>query len=338
MADLVLSKEDEELYDRQIRVWGVDAQVAIKEARVGVAIECERTESGAKATVAAELAKNLCLAGVGHLTLFFYATASSSPSGGENLSFLGKSIEEIKGNLGEMNPSVKIGVASGTLGGIAESLREAKLAIAFGRSLGTACEATEALASGTQASTIFAAGVRGGCGYAFLRKSPSVPTISVADALMFPVNHLPRRVNKLYCVLKVARAYEGRAGRALAMEDCDAMVDIWDREYGEERHKPPRDLFLNYLETISEMPAVSAVVGGSLAQEVIKQISGKGEVMNNFYLFSAYGSKDSGEAKVELIMEKPAPPPPVEPKPQAICEDLDQDPTPAQDDGEIEIL
>ena len=28
MADLVLSKEDEELYDRQIRVWGVDACMA----------------------------------------------------------------------------------------------------------------------------------------------------------------------------------------------------------------------------------------------------------------------------------------------------------------------
>ena len=49
------------------------------------------------------------------------------------------------------------------------------------------------------------------------------------------------------------------------------------------------------------MPAVSAVVGGSLAQEVIKSISGKGQLMDNFYLFSAYGSQDSGEAKVELI-------------------------------------
>ena len=52
------------------------------------------------------------------------------------------------------------------------------------------------------------------------------------------------------------------------------------------------------------MPAVSAVVGGSLAQEVIKAISGKGQLMNNFYLFSAYGSQDSGEAKVECILPK----------------------------------
>ncbi len=53
------------------------------------------------------------------------------------------------------------------------------------------------------------------------------------------------------------------------------------------------------------MAAVSSIVGGSLAQEVIKAISGKGTLMDNFYLFSAYGSPDSGEAKVERVAAQP---------------------------------
>jgi ubiquitin-like 1-activating enzyme E1 A len=56
----MISEADLELYDRQIRVWGVDAQQRLRNARVLVA-----GVDGA----AAELCKNLVLAGIGSLTL-----------------------------------------------------------------------------------------------------------------------------------------------------------------------------------------------------------------------------------------------------------------------------
>ena len=113
----------------------------------------------------------------------------------------------------------------------------------------------------------------------------------------------------MYGVLRAALAFERSeqaGGRAPGAADLDAVAELSQSEISLERHRPPLDLLRNYLETQAEMPAVSAVVGGSLAQEVIKAISGKGELMDNFYFFSAYGSPDSGEAKVELIRPKEA--------------------------------
>lgn len=55
-----LSKEERELYDRQIRLWGLDGQNTLRNARI-LLLGFE--------SVAVEVVKNLCLAGVGALTL-----------------------------------------------------------------------------------------------------------------------------------------------------------------------------------------------------------------------------------------------------------------------------
>lgn len=55
-----LSKEERELYDRQIRLWGLEGQSRLRNARILVV--------GFEA-VAVEIVKNLCLAGVGSITL-----------------------------------------------------------------------------------------------------------------------------------------------------------------------------------------------------------------------------------------------------------------------------
>lgn len=55
-----ISKDERELYDRQIRLWGLEGQNRLRKSRILV------LGTGA---VAVELVKNLCLAGVGALTL-----------------------------------------------------------------------------------------------------------------------------------------------------------------------------------------------------------------------------------------------------------------------------
>lgn len=57
---MCLSKDERELYDRQIRLWGLEGQSRLRNARILLL--------GFEA-VAVEVAKNLCLAGVGAITL-----------------------------------------------------------------------------------------------------------------------------------------------------------------------------------------------------------------------------------------------------------------------------
>lgn len=67
-----LSKEERELYDRQIRLWGLEGQNTLRNARI-LLIGFE--------SVAVEVVKNLCLAGVGALTLQSSRTLDSEDLG-----------------------------------------------------------------------------------------------------------------------------------------------------------------------------------------------------------------------------------------------------------------
>lgn len=59
-SSVVLSAEERAIYDRQLRVWGLDAQRRLREGRV-LLVGCNG--------LATEIAKNIVLSGVGHLTL-----------------------------------------------------------------------------------------------------------------------------------------------------------------------------------------------------------------------------------------------------------------------------
>lgn len=56
-----LTEDEAKVYDRQLRVWGVEAQQRIKGAKILL--------YGRVNAMAAEIAKNLALAGIGHLAL-----------------------------------------------------------------------------------------------------------------------------------------------------------------------------------------------------------------------------------------------------------------------------
>lgn len=71
MADAQLTDKEAEIYDRQIRLWGVDAQRRMRSSRVLV--------SGLGA-LGAELAKNLVLAGI-NVTLHDTVVATAADVG-----------------------------------------------------------------------------------------------------------------------------------------------------------------------------------------------------------------------------------------------------------------
>ena len=67
-----------------------------------------------------------------------------------------------------------------------------------------------------------------------------------------PAEDLPRRVNKMYGVLRAALAFERSeqaGGRAPGAADLDAVAELSQSEISLERHRPPLDLLRNYLET-----------------------------------------------------------------------------------------
>merc|ERR1711904_720451 len=76
-----LSKEEDDMYDRQIRVWGVDTQCAIRNAKVGVVVVCDSEEEeglDVQHVAAAELVKNLALAGIGALKICYYLASDKA--------------------------------------------------------------------------------------------------------------------------------------------------------------------------------------------------------------------------------------------------------------------
>ncbi|CAI9773828.1 unnamed protein product [Fraxinus pennsylvanica] len=108
-----LTEQETTLYDRQIRVWGVDTQRRLSKSRVFV--------SGIKGTVV-EFCKNIVLAGVGSLTVNDDRTVTEELLSAnflippdENV-YSGKSIAELCcDSLKDFNPMVRVSVQKGDL-------------------------------------------------------------------------------------------------------------------------------------------------------------------------------------------------------------------------------
>ncbi|GAB0493182.1 hypothetical protein MMPV_004457 [Pyropia vietnamensis] len=94
----VLTSEEAAVYDRQIRLWGLEAQQRLSAARLLLV-------GTLPSHLGAELAKNLVLAGIARLTLCpFPSSAASTPS------FLGATPDAFVAALSEMNPHVAVEV------------------------------------------------------------------------------------------------------------------------------------------------------------------------------------------------------------------------------------
>lgn len=86
-----------------------------------------------------------------------------------------------------------------------------------------------------------------------------------------------------------AARYEQQHGRFPAAADAHALRDAWAAEAaaaGVPADALPGEQLDAYSAAPGDMPAINAVVGGVLANELIKALGGKGEPINNFFLFS----------------------------------------------------
>ncbi|KAJ6375355.1 hypothetical protein OIU77_000352 [Salix suchowensis] len=305
-----LTEQETALYDRQIRVWGADAQRRLSKSHILV--------YGMKGTIA-EFCKNIVLAGVGSLTLVDDRDVSEEAL---SANFLippdesvcrGKTLAELCcDSLREFNPMVRVSVEKGDLASLgAEFFDKFDVVVISCCSLATKKLINEKCRKLSKRVSFYTVDCRDCCGeifvdlqkYNYAKKKTDGTTESelqypsFQEAISVPWKSLRPKVSKLYFAMRVIERFEEaekRKPREISIEDLPAVLklkkELCEEQSLNESHIP--DTLLERLVMgAKEFPPVCAIIGGTLGQEVIKAISSKGDPLKNFFFFDATDGK-----------------------------------------------
>lgn len=305
-----LTEQETAIYDRQIRVWGVDAQRRLSKSHVFV--------SGLKGTCV-EFCKNIVLAGVGSLTLnddrlvteeLLLANFLIPPD--EN-AFRGKSVAELCcDSLKDFNPMVSVSVEKGALSNFdADFFQKFDVVVVSCCSLLTKKSVNAKCHKSPKRVAFYSVECRDSCGeifvdlqkYSYCKKKNeetmecTLQYPSFEEAIAVPWRSLPKRMSKLYFAMRVIERFEELEGRNPGETSADDLPNVQKlRKELCEAHclnesQIPDSLLQRLIASRSEFPPVCAIIGGILGQEVIKAISGKGDPLKNFFFFDAMDGK-----------------------------------------------
>ncbi|XP_075265463.1 SUMO-activating enzyme subunit 1-like [Convolutriloba macropyga] len=299
-----LTEAEAAVYDRQLRVWGVETQKRLNNSRVLVAGMCG---------LSAETCKNIILAGVGSLTLMDSTPSTARKPG----NFLvpadcdpASSVAEVSAaTLRDMNPLVAVKVAEGMPEDVQSSdglagydvvvLLDAPLRVQIAWDewttergaaffTGSVCGPFAHFFTNLHSHTFTAAG-NSGDGPVEKR---AMQFCSLTKALGADWGCTRRRCHKMYYQLAAASSFEMENARAPKPSDHERLCDI-ATAMAEKGNKTLQSTataegLRDYLAAgaFPQAAPVSAVAGGVLAQEVLKGVSQKGEPVGNFFFFS----------------------------------------------------
>lgn len=348
-ADGDLTDEQRAVYDRQLRVWGVEAQRRLGQSKFFVA---------GLSGLCAEACKNVVLAGIGHMTLFEDGVLAKNAHPGNFLAHAGladhsgdrdtlTAAEATAATLREMNPFAVVEVVSGTGGGdgagnntfntyndfvgVTEGmLRTMDVVLLCGASL-RARERIGDLARSANAS-IFAGAVRGYAAdfiadlgpnfehvvetvksctdgtFEKVKEQKSTTFVPLKTALMCSWKDLAvcreggmRRVNRLAAAAIAVAHFERRNGRVPNKNgdsDINSLIDLipgLEREAGVKPGWFKPETLSEYVGTTEEAPAVAAIIGGVLAQEMLRAVTHVGEPVRNGFFFGMEGGQGTCE-------------------------------------------
>ncbi|XWS51436.1 hypothetical protein CRYUN_Cryun12cG0176500 [Craigia yunnanensis] len=305
-----LTEQETALYDRQIRVWGADAQRRLSKSHILV--------YGIKGTVA-EFCKNIVLAGVGSVTLVDDRVVTEEALSAnflilpdENL-YHGKTLDEVCcDSLKEFNPMVHVSVEKGDISTFGVEFYEKFDAVVISCcSLAKKKLINQECRKLSKRVAFYTVDCRGSCGEIFVdlqdykySKIKLEETIecqleypSFEEAISVPWRALPRRVSKLYFAMRVIELFEDVEGcnpGETSIADLPGVLKL-RKELCEtnslSESQIPDALLERLLIGTKEYPPVCAIIGGILGQEVIKAISGKGDPLKNFFFFDAMDGK-----------------------------------------------
>ncbi|ONK77810.1 uncharacterized protein A4U43_C02F10930 [Asparagus officinalis] len=316
-----LSAQETALYDRQIRVWGVDAQKRLSKTHVLV--------NGLNGT-AVEFCKNIVLAGVGSLTIMDDRIVTEDAL---NANFLippdavkdeGSSLAELCcDSLKEFNPMVHVSVERGDLTQLDDEFFDKFDVVVVSccpfnnkKLINDKCRKRQKRVG------FYSVDCRGSCGeifvdlqdYSYEQKKTDCKSgchlqyPSFEAAISVPWRDLPRKVSKLYFALRVIEKFElceGRNPGDTSTSDLPVVLKLrkesCDAQSLNETHIPTGLLERLLAAGAKEHPPLCAILGGILGQEVIKAVSGKGDPLKNFFYFDVADGKG--------VIEDISPPP-----------------------------
>lgn len=307
-----LTAQETALYDRQIRVWGVDAQKRLSKAHVLVC--------GMNGTTI-EFCKNIVLAGVGSLSLMddhivteddlsanFLIPPDESIYGGRSRA------EVCCDSLKDFNPMVRVSVEKGDPSLIdGEFLDKFDIVVVSRASLKTKLFINDNCRKRSKRIAFYSIDCKDSCGeifvdlqkHSYVQKKPGGETEqqeltypSLQEAISVSWNDLPRKTTKLYFAMRVLENYElseGRCPGKTTLSDMPAvlarMKDMCHKMSFNESQIPAALMERLLAAGNKEHPPVCAILGGILGQEVIKSISCKGDTIKNFFYFDAADGK-----------------------------------------------
>eukprot|EP01117_Protostelium_nocturnum_P012351 TRINITY_DN4552_c0_g1_i1.p1 TRINITY_DN4552_c0_g1~~TRINITY_DN4552_c0_g1_i1.p1 ORF type:complete len:323 (+),score=107.95 TRINITY_DN4552_c0_g1_i1:68-1036(+) len=311
-----LTEDEVKLYDRQIRLWGADAQRRMRDSKVLLI--------GFKG-LNAEVCKNIVIAGINSVTILESGVTSLQDLGSHiflEYSDVGhnRGTSSIR-NISLLNPNAKLSSD--------ETLIESKSEDFFKQFqvvCATNCNAQQLKFVNELCRKngifFFAADNFGQFGYFFsdlksysyVKKAEGeenadkpqevVTTHYSSFESAFSLNDWTRmkRTPALFFGLNVLFEFQKKEGRNPKSND-ESDLKKW-KEISEQilkDHKVQVDFvsqeFLqSFANNVSaEISPVCAVIGGILGQEIIKVISGKDEALNNFFFYNPIFSRNSGE-------------------------------------------
>lgn len=307
-----LTGEEAAVYDRQIRLWGLDAQRRLAASAVLIT-------GAANSLLAQELAKNLVLAGIASLTLCPAPSAAAAAGG-----FLGPDLPAAAASLADINPLVAVSVSAGP---DAVHLPAFTLVCAVGCAEGY--ERATAAACRKAGVPFLCGRAPGPVGYFFadlgaryaytvqkaapppVAGKPDVPPmeteevreyVSYADAVDAPWGGEAKRTDCGWHVAGVLRTFERENGRLpggqeAEEEDVRKIGEVYKVLQGERKPARVNEALVSDLGRTAcyVLPPVAAVVGGMWGREAIKVVSRRDEPIDNFFFYSSRSSQGSLE-------------------------------------------
>ncbi|KAF9124780.1 SUMO-activating enzyme subunit 1 [Mortierella sp. 14UC] len=313
-----ITEDEAALYDRQIRLWGLEAQHRMRNASILIA--------GMRA-LSNEVCKNIILAGVGSITILEHEAVTEKDLGAQ---FLLRQ-EDIGRNRGEaaaekarlLNPRVKVIVDQEDI-----AQKPDTYFTQFNIVCLTGCSPEQLIridnACRKSKTGLYAAGVHGFFGYMFcdlthhdyreevqeasVDKSKEPETVishrsqdydSLASTLEtcwgYPKpKALKRKVSPLFFAIQILwlfqLAHGGRLPDASSREDLEAIFKLRNERLTSaqvDNAFVDDDLLQTLADTaLAEIAPVCAIVGGFLAQDILKTLSGKDAPLLNYFLYN----------------------------------------------------
>lgn len=302
-----LTDEQAAIYDRQIRIWGAGVQKRLMEAKVLV-LGCT--------PLAAEVTKNVVLAGVGNLSIIDHTPAKKMPitflsMHNAKVSGSGTAADVFAAGLQEMNPMIKVATLPGTSSEVPSSdvIKDFHLVLSFGQHCGIYAQVNDVcrecgvkfMCTASRGGLVwgFADLLTHACSLNIDQNAVSancqleLKYVSLRECVKLPWAAMSRndkrQVNGFLGPWTVIAELEMREGRFAGESDLPAIVERGQAVLSEQ-NCPPKfwdgAAASQYFSGLDEVAPANAVAGGFLANDVVRCVSQAGLPTYNVLLYS----------------------------------------------------